>query len=160
MPSSARRHLNLPPSYVGNAVYQLIATLDLGTLLSPSGLQHAASAVRRAITAVKPTLVASYIALTNDVARASSIGWQFENGTISTTGLAMGTCLGSGGVMYGGDWGAAFGPVARFRLAGSAFNVVMPKLPDGSAEVVISVMEEEMEMLRGVEGFGKYMEAR
>jgi len=35
MPSDARRHLNLPQSYIGNAVYQLTANLGLGTLFSP-----------------------------------------------------------------------------------------------------------------------------
>ncbi|KAJ7261815.1 hypothetical protein B0H12DRAFT_1231458 [Mycena haematopus] len=67
MPSDARRYLPDLPSplgnrtspYVGNAVYQLRATLDLATLLSPSGLPLAASEVRRAITAVTPALVES-----------------------------------------------------------------------------------------------------
>ncbi|KAJ6531944.1 hypothetical protein B0H19DRAFT_1189275 [Mycena capillaripes] len=48
MPSDARRHL--PSPYVGNVIYQLVAALDIGTLLLPSGLQRAASEVRRAIT--------------------------------------------------------------------------------------------------------------
>jgi hypothetical protein len=33
----------------------------------------------------------------------------------------------------------------------------MPKLPDGSAEVIVAVMPEEVETLKGVEGFGKYL---
>jgi trichothecene 3-O-acetyltransferase len=61
MPSDARRHLNLPVLYVGNAEYQFTAALDLDTLLSPSGLQHAASAIRLAIISMKPDLVASHM---------------------------------------------------------------------------------------------------
>ena len=154
MPSDARRHLNLPPSYVGNAVYQLTAALDLGTLLSSSGLQHAAGAVRSAITAVNPALVSSLIAMTNE----RWIDWQFTS-TASTTGVGMGTDWTSGS-LYSEDWGEAFGPAARYRYPGEAFNCVMPKLPDGGAEVMVSVMPEEVEVLRGVEGFGKYVEAR
>jgi hypothetical protein len=157
MPSDARRHLNLPPSYIGNAVYQLTAVLDLGTLLSPSGLQHAASAVRRAITSVSPALVSSYITMTKE----RWIDWQFTS-TAATTGVAMGTDWTSGS-LYSEDWGDAFGPVVRYRfpgVVGEAVNCIMPKLPDGGAEVIVSVMPEEVEVLRGVKGFGKYVEAR
>jgi hypothetical protein len=158
MPSSARRHLpGLPSPYVGNAVYQLITALDLGTLLSPSGLQRAASEVRRAITSVTPALVASYMAFIKDPSASRFIDYQFMNGTTGTTGFAMGTCLGSTDAIYGSDWGKAFGPVASFRLIGEPANVVMPKLPDGSAEVIVAVMPEEVETLKGVEGFGKYL---
>ncbi|KAJ6513080.1 hypothetical protein C8R45DRAFT_334027 [Mycena sanguinolenta] len=139
MPTNARRHLpGLPSPYVGNAVYQLIAGLDLDTLLSPSGLQRAAAEIRRAISAITPELV-------------------FMNGTIFTTSVAMGTCLGSGDVMYGSDWGKAFGPVVRFRLIGEPGNVVFPKRPDGSAELILDALPEEVEILKGVEGFGKYL---
>jgi len=157
MPSDARRHLGLPPSYIGNAVYQLTAVLDLGTLLSPSGLQYAASAIRRAITSVNPALVSSYITMTKE----RWVDWQFMS-TASTTGVAMGTDWTSAS-LYSEDWGEAFGPVVRYRfpsVVGEAFNCIMPKLPDGGAEVIVYVMPEEVEVLRGVEGFGMYVEAR
>jgi len=157
MPSDARHHLSLPPSYVGNAVYQLTAALDLGTLLSPSGLQHAASAVRRAITAVNPALVSSLITMTNE----KWIDWQFLS-TASTTGVAMGTDWTSGS-LYSDDWGEAFGPLVRYRypgVVGEGGSCIMPKLPDGGAEVILSVMSEEVEVLTGVECFGKYIETR
>ena len=156
MPSDARRHLNLPSSYVGNAVYQLTAALEVGALLSPSGLQHAASALRRAITSVTPALVASYMTMLKE----RWIDWQFMNGTLSTTGVAMGTDWTSG-VLYSQDWGKAFGPMVRMRspgVVGEAYNCVMPKLPDGGAEVIVAVMPDEVEVLKGVEGFGKYLE--
>lgn len=151
MPSDARRHLNLAQSYVGNAVYQLTADLDLETLFSPSGLQHAASALRRAITAVNPALVSSLVATTNE----KWIDWQFMN-SYSTTGVAMGTDWTSGS-LYKDDWGKAFGRVARYRYPGEAFCAIMPKLPDGGAEVMVSVMPKEVEFLKGAEGFGKYI---
>ncbi|KAJ7112420.1 hypothetical protein C8R43DRAFT_151929 [Mycena crocata] len=157
MPSDARRHLSLPSPYVGNAVYQLIAGLDLGTLLSPAGLPRAAIEVRRAITAVTPARVASYMAFIRDPVASRLIDYQFMNGTTGTTSFAMGTCLGSSGVLYGGDWGEAFGPVLCYRLVGEATNVVLPKLLDGSAEVIVSVLPEEEETVRSVEGFGKYV---
>jgi hypothetical protein len=156
MPSDARRHLNLPQSYIGNVVYQLTANLDLKTLLSSSGLGHAASALRRAIKAVNSDLVASYMTELKE----RWIGWQFMNGTLSTTGVAMGTDWTSTS-MYSDDWGEAFGPVVRYRYPGAVGevgNFILPKLPDGSAEVMVGAMPEEVGMLKGMEGFGKYIE--
>jgi hypothetical protein len=156
-PSDARRHLNLPQSYVGNAVYQLTAALDLGTLLSPSGLKEAASTIRRAITAVNPGKVSSLLAKTNE----TWIDWQFMN-SYSTTGVAMGTDWTSG-VLYSQDWGEAFGPLVRYRypsVEGEGGCCVLPKLPDGSAEVTVGVIPEEEAVVRGFEGFGKYLDAR
>ena len=156
MPSDARRHLNLPMSYVGNAVYQLTAALDLDTLLSPSGLQHAASAIRLAIMAVKPDLVASYMAELKE----RWVDWGFMVGT-STVGVAMGTDWTSG-ELYSDNWGEAFGPLVRYRYPGEGGpgNCIFPKLPDGSAEVMVGVMPNEVEVLRGEECFGKYLGQR
>jgi hypothetical protein len=154
MPSDGRRHLDLPASYIGNAVYQLIATLDLGTIISPSGLQHAASAVRRAITSVNPDHLASYMAMLKE----KWVGWQFML-SYSTTGVAMGTDWKSG-MLYNLDWGEAFGPMASYRhpsAPGEDFNCVMPKLPDGGAEVLVAVLPQEVEILKGAEGFGNYI---
>ncbi|KAK7033256.1 hypothetical protein R3P38DRAFT_2921634 [Favolaschia claudopus] len=157
MPSSARRHLpELPTNYVGNAVYQVVAALDLGTLLSPAGLQRAASEVRRAVTFITPALVKSYLAFIRDPVASKDIDYQFMNGTASTTGFAMGTNLGSGHV-YGGDWGEAFGPLVCFRLVGEATNFVLPRRPDGIVEVMFAVTQEEEAVLKGEEGFGKYL---
>lgn len=135
-----------------------MAVLDLGTLLSPSGLQHAASAVRRAITAVTPAFVSSYMTILKE----RWIDWQFMNGTLSTTGVVMGTDWTSGS-LYGDDWGVAFGRVVRYRypgVVGEGDNTILPKLPNGGAEVMVGVILEEVEALRGVEYFGKYVEAR
>lgn len=156
MPSDVRRHLNLPASYIGNAVYQLTAAVDIETLLSSSGLQAAASAIRLAIMAVKPDLVASYMAELKE----RWVDWGFMIGT-STVGVAMGTDWTSG-VLYSGDWGEAFGPLVRYRYPGEggAGNCILPKLPDGSAEVIIGVMPNEVEVLRGDECFGKYLGQR
>jgi hypothetical protein len=157
MPSDARRHLNLPQSYVANVVYQLTASLDLGTLLSPTGLQHAASAIRRAITAVNPVIVSSLLAKTNE----TWLDWQFMN-NYATTGAAMGTEWTSG-VLYSRDWGEGFGPLVAYRspgVVGQGSCWVLPKLPDGSAEVCVAIMPEEEVVLRGVEGFGKYIDPR
>ena len=154
-PSDARRHLNLTESYIGNCVYQLTATLDLGTLFSPSGLKQAASAIRRAIASVTPAKVISLLATTNEKWPA----WGFME-TYATTGVAMGTDWTSG-MLYSQDWGEAFGPLIRYRypgVVGSAGCCILPKLPDGSAEVVVSVMPEEETLLRSVECFGKYIE--
>ncbi|KAJ6507980.1 hypothetical protein C8R47DRAFT_64406 [Mycena vitilis] len=158
MPSSARRHIkNLPSPYVGNAVYQIIAALELGTLLSPSGLQRAAGEIRRAITNVTPALVESYMAFIRDPIASRLIDYTFMNGTTETTGFAMGTSMASGDVTYGSDWGEAFGPLVRFRMIGEPFNVVMPKRPDGSVEVVFAALPDEVDLVKGVDGFGKYL---
>jgi hypothetical protein len=78
----------------------------------------------------------------------------------ATTGVAVGTDWTSG-MLYYQDWGEAFGPLIRFRYPGvveSAGCCILPKLPDGSAEAVVSVMPEEESLLRSVECFGKYIE--
>ena len=157
MPSDARRHLNLSPSYVGNAVYQLTAALDLGMLISPFGLQYGANAIRRAILSVTPAMVSSYMTMTKE----RWINWQFTS-TASTTGVAVGTDWTSGS-LYTLDWGKAFGPMVRYRFPGAfgeGGNCILPKLPGGGAELMVSVMPEEVEILRGNEGFGRYLEVR
>ncbi|EXJ70543.1 uncharacterized protein A1O5_06613 [Cladophialophora psammophila CBS 110553] len=155
MPSDARRHLDLPQSYIGNAVYQLSVSLDLGKLLDPrSGLQEAAGAVRHAITVVNPTLVRSIMAETNK----RWVDWAFL-GSYSSTGVAMGTDWTSS-PLYDQDWGTVFGGVpVRYRYPGEpGLNCVMPKLPDGAAEVIVSVMENEVDKLSSEDCFGKYIE--
>lgn len=155
-PSDARRHLNLPQSYIGNAVYQIGANLDMETLFSPSGLQHAASVIRRALTAVNGDQVASLMAKTNE----RWIDWAFMS-TSSTTGVGMGTDWTSGS-LYGDDWGKEFGKMVRFRYPGGEGEAgcgILPKLLDGGAEVEVAILPEEVGFLRGEEGFGKYIKA-
>lgn len=155
MPTDARRHLGLPSSYIGNAVYQLTATLDLSILLSPmpTGLQHAAAAIRRAITAMNPTLISSYMAQLNE----TWLDWGFMT-CYSTTGVGMGTDWTSGPALYEQqDWGEAFGgKLVRFRYPDESCNCVMPRLPNGDAEVVVSVMASEVEFLKSEECMGRY----
>nr|KAK5447340.1 hypothetical protein LTR18_002919 [Exophiala xenobiotica] len=160
MPSDARRHLvGLPASYVGNAVYQLTAgPLELGTLLGAAGLVEGARALRTAINAVTvaPEKVKSLMAMTNQ----RWIPWAFLS-TAETTGFPMGTDWTGGPEVYGYDWGSAFGGkggMVRYRYPDEAFNVVFPRLPDGSAEVVVAVLADEVEVVKGAEGFGRYME--
>ena len=62
------------------------------------------------------------------------------------------------GMLYSQDWGTAFGPLIRYRYPGGAGCCILPKLPDGSAEVVVSVIPEEESLLRSTECFGKYIE--
>jgi hypothetical protein len=68
--------------------------------------------------------------------------------------------LWTSGMLYRDDWGEAFGPLVRCRYSAESINSVMPKLPDGSAELVVSVMPEEVEFLKGAEGFGRYLGSR
>lgn len=155
LPSDARHHLNLAPSYIGNAVYQLTAELDAGALLSQNGLQSAANALRRAIMAVDKDLVASYMATLKD----KWVHWGFM-GSYATTGVAMGTDWTSG-ILYEQDWGPAFGRLIRYRYPGGpgdAFCCIMPRLPEGQgAEVSVSCLPEEVPFLKSAECFGKYI---
>lgn len=157
-PSDARRHLpELPNPYIGGAVYQLSMSLPLDTLLSPAtGLQQAAMAVRQAITAATPDLVRSYFAEVNK----HWVDWAFMG--MTPADVAMGTDWTSSS-MYSDDWGPVFGGrggMVRFRYPGEdGLVAVMPKLPDGSAEVVVSCMESERGVLTSEKGFGKYLAA-
>ncbi|KAE9379430.1 hypothetical protein N431DRAFT_434425 [Stipitochalara longipes BDJ] len=153
-PSDARRHLKLTDAYVGNCVYQLTAALPLSNLFSSSGLKQAASAIRAAITAVTTEKVESLLALTNE----RWPHWGFVE-TYSSTGVAMGTDWTSG-VLYEQDWGEDFGELVRFRYAGNfggAGCCILPKLRDGSAELVVGILPEEEELLRSEECFGRYI---
>jgi len=155
-PTDARKHLRLSPAYVGNAVYQLAVSLDLGTLLSPSGLQQAASAVRQSISSIDPADVRALMVAYKD----RWVEWGFMAASLSTVDVAMGTDWTSGGV-YDGDWGQAFGRLERLRYPGEeGLNAIMPKLRyrgKGGAEVIISVLPDEADLLRSEEYFGKYL---
>lgn len=157
MPSDARKQLGLPQNYVGNSVYQLFASLPLSVVLSSSGLQDCAGAVRKSIIAATPAVVRSFMAFYNNkVEDPTSIGWQFTAPFALKIGVAMGSSWKSSEVMYA-NWGEAFGDVIRYRVPANIGNLVLPRLPDGGAEVVVSVMPREMDTLKGAECFGKYL---
>jgi hypothetical protein len=130
-------------------------------------LVEGARALRTAINAVTvaPEKVKSLMAMTNQ----RWIPWAFLS-TAETTGFPMGTDWTGGPEVYGYDWGSAFGGVlggggrdgngrmVRYRYPDEAFNVVFPRLPDGSAEVVVAVLPDEVEVVKGVEGLGRYLD--
>ena len=67
----------------------------------------------------------------------------------------------TGGEVYAYDWGSAFdgnGRIVSYRYPNEAFNCVFPRLPDGSAEVVVAVLPGEVEVVKGVEGFGRNLD--
>lgn len=154
MPSDARKSLGIPNPYIGNAIYQLSATLPLSKLLSENGLQFAALAIRQAITAVSTEKVRSYYSKMRD----EWVEWAFL-GSYDTTGVAIGTGWTSG-ALYDFDWGEDFGKMTSYRMPDEAFNSVLPKLVDGGAEIEVGVMPEEVEKLRRLEGFMKYVDIR
>jgi hypothetical protein len=157
LPCDARAHLGLDRVYVGNAVYQLAAPLPLGVLLGPGGLAAGARALRAAISAATPERVRSCVATINS---GRALEWAFMDGSVGSTGVALGTNLGSGPALYAREWGAHFGRVVRLRQpAGGVPAYVLPRREDGSVEVVVCVLPEEAETLRGLEGFGPYLDA-
>jgi hypothetical protein len=150
-PSDGRKHLGIPDSYIGNVVYQMKMALPLATLLSATGLPAAASAIRTAILAVNSEIVKSHNAKMKD----GWIDWSFPS-TFLTTGVAMGSDWTSGG-LYGLDWGEAYGKLVKYRYPGEVFTYILPKLPDGSAEILVGVLPEEVDILKGEDCFGKYL---
>lgn len=152
MPSDARKALNLSNTYIGNAIYQLSATLPLSKLLSENSLQSAALAIRQAITAVSAEKVKSYYSKMKD----EWVEWAFL-GSYDTTGVAMGTGWTSG-TLYNFDWGEDFGGMTSYRMPDEAFNSVLPKLVNGGAEIEIGVMPDEVEKLKACEEFMKYVQ--
>ncbi|KAK5729877.1 proliferating cell nuclear antigen [Elasticomyces elasticus] len=154
-PSDARRHLGISPAYIGNAVYQLAAFEQISKVLASNGLPYAASAMRKAVKSVSTELVKSYFAEVNK--RWLPWAWQTAGSALATIGLPMGTNWTSGS-LYLDDWGEAFGPVVSFRYPGQAgLAAMLPKLPNGDAEVIVCVMPSEVEVLKAEECFGKYI---
>ncbi|KAK4971594.1 proliferating cell nuclear antigen [Elasticomyces elasticus] len=148
-PSDARRHLGISPSYIGNAVYQLAASEQISKVLASNGLPYAASAMRKAVKSVSTELVKSYFAEVNK--RWVTWAWQTAGSALATIGLPMGTNWTSGS-LYLDDWGEAFGPVVSFRYPGQAgLAAVLPKLPNGDAEVIVCVMPGEVGVLKMLE---------
>ncbi|KAK3659406.1 proliferating cell nuclear antigen [Elasticomyces elasticus] len=148
-PSDARRHLGISSSYIGNAVYQLAASEQISKVLAPNGLPYAASAMRKAVNSVSTELVKSYFAEVNK--RWVAWAWQTAGSALATIGLPMGTNWTSGS-LYLNDWGEAFGPVVSFRYPGQAgLAAVLPKLPNGDAEVIVCVMPGEVGVLKMLE---------
>lgn len=151
MPSDARKALNIPSGYIGNVIYQLSATLPLSLLLSENGLQSAALAIRQAIASVNPEKIKSYYAKMGE----EWVEWAFLS-SYDTTGVAMGTAWTSG-ALYDLDWGEDFGRMVSYRLPDEASNIVLPKLRNGGAEIMIGVMPDEIDKLRGMEEFMEYV---
>lgn len=113
MLSNARRHLQLPASYIDNTVYQLAVTLDLGTLLSPSGLQRAASAVRHAVSAVTAEKVA--VTWPTTMTRMRRPRWGGSGRRHDGRGNGHGLNERRRVVGGKGEWGVALGKMIRFR---------------------------------------------
>lgn len=152
MPSDARKALSLPSAYIGNAIYQLSATLPLSTLLSENGLQSAALAIRHAIASATPEKVKSYYAKMGE----EWVEWAFLS-SYDTTGVAMGTAWTSGAI-YDFDWGEHFGKMVSYRMPDEASNIVLPKLRNGGAEIALGVMPDEVEKLRAMGEFMEYVD--
>ncbi|CAM6003754.1 unnamed protein product [Sphagnum balticum] len=82
--------------------------------------------------------------------------WAFQS-NYATTGVAIGTDW-TMGELYGLDWGEHFGRLESYRYPGQPWCCILPKRVDGGADVVISVLPAELEVLRGKEGLEKYLE--
>jgi len=63
LPHNARRHLSLPPDWVGNACYFISATLPLSTILAPRSLPTMAASIRAALNAVDGDVVGGLMQL-------------------------------------------------------------------------------------------------
>ena len=146
-PSDARRKLGLEPDWVPNAVYQVIASVKLGDMREMEetrALRMAASAIRTALSSIQSEDVKSYFQ------HLETVGW-VDWGFLAMTPVdfAMGTDWSS--EVYADDWGEAFGALYSWRYPSepesSRMGAVLPKRRDGSAEVMLTVGEDQVEMV-------------
>jgi hypothetical protein len=146
-PSDARQKLGLDKEWVPNAVYQVTASVslaDMREMEDVKALRMAASAVRTALSSINSEDVKSYFQ------HLETVGW-VDWGFLAMTPVdfAMGTDWSS--EVYADDWGEAFGALRSWRYPSEPGSIrmgaILPKRPDGSAEVMLTVGEDQVELV-------------
>ncbi|KAL8692056.1 MAG: hypothetical protein Q9218_002842 [Villophora microphyllina] len=147
----------VPMSYIGNVVFCCLTELPIEQLIAPrTKLATIALALRRSIEAsLDSQVLANTVDLAGCIPDVRKLGNAFtswfaeELVTTSVVDLPV----------YDTSWGGLLGKPEFFRLPRGQFGgicSVQPRRPDGSVEVFISLMEEEMTRLRQDTSFSKY----
>lgn len=155
-----RPHLKLPEPYFGNVLYMAQASVPMHDLQdAPRGLAFAARALRadvNSMTAEKFRNLVGYAERTEKDAhtRMSIIEKLSTQGIIMTSHFKFD--------QHGLDFGPIFGDgrikalrfPARGTMAGAV--IIMPRLPDGSCEFMITEREETIQCLLNDEVLGRF----
>lgn len=164
-PVDCRARLGLPEPYFGNAIYLGKASLALPHLASAtdgfdapqiSGLQAAARAVRAQVSAATADKFRDLLAFAE---RTDTFMRLAASTDLSIGSIILTSYFGFG--MHEIDFGEALGgKIEAFRLPSRGLlpglPVVLPRLPDGSCEFVITEEEQVMRFLDEDELFRKF----
>ena len=147
----------IPMSHIGNVVFCGLTELPVKLLTAPeTGLPEIASALRDSLSKNRrPELLADAVKLAScipDVRKLGNAfrGW-FEEDLVTTSGAEM--------PVYSLDFGPILGTTEFFRFPVGQFAgicMVLPRKPDGTLEVVISLTSRQMQRLVEDVEFMKY----
>ncbi|GAQ08089.1 methylglutaconyl-CoA hydratase, mitochondrial [Aspergillus lentulus] len=151
-PVDCRRHLNITETYFGNVIYMTKSSVALSALADPeTGLGEAARALRtelRALTGDKFRDLVGYAERTALEAhtRLNILESMATSGIILTSLFKMDLHAMDFGPIFGDGHIKALRLPARGTQAGAV--IVLPRVPDGSCEFMVTEQERTIECLR------------
>ncbi|KAH6994661.1 transferase family-domain-containing protein [Fusarium venenatum] len=137
----------LPPSYLGNASMPCVTEkLPVSAITSDASLPRVAAIIRKSLAAFNnPGRVSATIGLLNSRTNPTDFKLAFHGFLGPDVVESSWTDLG----VYGNVWGA-MGMLDAFRVPGEGADgaiTILPRLRDGSLEVVIALKTEAMEKM-------------
>ena len=147
----------LSPAYIGNVNLYAIPKAPLAELLSgDEKLGGLALSVRRAVKAIDDTKIRNTISFIEQLSDVSLLAPGFRNFFGPDLAITSWAELGLSTL----DWGEAVGGQAVcVRIPKASFDglcIILPKLQDGSFEVVIGLKVEHMQRLKEDEIFSSF----
>ncbi|KAI9861859.1 MAG: hypothetical protein M1824_001970 [Vezdaea acicularis] len=142
----------LAPEYLGNVNIYSLAAMSFSDL-TPSNLGNVAKEIRRSVSQIDDRHIRNVIAVIDSLSEVRTLAPSFQ-----TFGKDLAITSWSKLGLYQTEWGILGRPVA-VRMPKAAFDglaIVLPQLPDGTLEVLVGLREDDMQLIRVDETFGKY----
>jgi hypothetical protein len=137
-----RARLGLPASYHGNAIYQTEIVLPPSVLDGPHALGQVASTLRARIAGVTGADLPDLVAFIER--EGNTVPIALDGASTHTIMLTSHWRFG----MHALDFGPSLGHIDAYRLPAAGIvpglHIVMPRLPDGSCEVMVAEAERTM----------------
>jgi hypothetical protein len=151
VPVDCRARLGLPVPHHGNAIYNAEIELSFADLDGPHALGHVATALRARFAALTGVDVQDIIAFVEREGHAVQLS-AFANASTHTIMVTSHWRFG----MHALDFGPRLGHIDAFRLPATGMvpglHIVLPRLPDGGCEIMVSESEGAMvELMKDLE---------